>query len=160
MKKIDLAQAITILANIGVIAGIVFLAVELNQNSEQLRAQAQFSYMQSRANARYQIAFNPEVAEYLLKPADSMTQLEKERYGSLIEATILTMEWEYAQVLDGNLPDNRESLIGKWRSSWRPLFLPRDDQEALIHREAWSRIRSSLRVDFIEFWEQEIINPE
>jgi hypothetical protein len=36
MKKIDLAQTITILANVGVIAGIVFLALELNQNSNQL----------------------------------------------------------------------------------------------------------------------------
>ena len=36
MKKIDLGQAITILANIGVIAGILFLAVEVRQNQESL----------------------------------------------------------------------------------------------------------------------------
>ena len=33
MKKIDLGQAISILANIGVIGGIVFLAYELRQNT-------------------------------------------------------------------------------------------------------------------------------
>jgi hypothetical protein len=33
MKKIDLGQSISILANLGVIAGIAFLAVEINQNS-------------------------------------------------------------------------------------------------------------------------------
>lgn len=36
MKKIDLGQTITILANVGVIAGIVFLGIELNQNTRQL----------------------------------------------------------------------------------------------------------------------------
>ena len=34
MKKIDLGQAIGILANVGVIAGIVFLGMELRQNNE------------------------------------------------------------------------------------------------------------------------------
>jgi len=34
LKKIDLGQAIGILANAGVIAGIVFLGMELRQNNE------------------------------------------------------------------------------------------------------------------------------
>ena len=36
MKKIDLGQTISIFANLGVIAGITFLALELNQNTAQL----------------------------------------------------------------------------------------------------------------------------
>ena len=43
MKKIDLGQSITMLANIGVIAGIVFLAVELQQNNELLRVEVELS---------------------------------------------------------------------------------------------------------------------
>ncbi len=39
MKKINLGQAVSILANVGVIAGIAFLAVELQQNNEMMRAQ-------------------------------------------------------------------------------------------------------------------------
>lgn len=38
MKKIDLGQTIQILANVGVIAGIVFLAIELQQNNELQRS--------------------------------------------------------------------------------------------------------------------------
>jgi hypothetical protein len=37
MKKIDVSQAIVLLANIGVIAGIAFLALELRQNDETQR---------------------------------------------------------------------------------------------------------------------------
>jgi len=40
MKKIDLGQTITILANVGVIAGIVFLGVELRQTQRSMQAQA------------------------------------------------------------------------------------------------------------------------
>jgi hypothetical protein len=39
MKKLDLGQTLGVLANAGVIAGIVFLAVELQQNNELLEAE-------------------------------------------------------------------------------------------------------------------------
>jgi len=39
MKRIDLGQTIGILANLGVIAGIVFLAVEIGQNQAALEEQ-------------------------------------------------------------------------------------------------------------------------
>lgn len=40
MKKIDLGQTISILANLGVIVGIVFLLLELRQNTKQLELQS------------------------------------------------------------------------------------------------------------------------
>ncbi len=39
MKKIDLGQIITILANVGVVIGLVFLTLEIRQNNAQMRAQ-------------------------------------------------------------------------------------------------------------------------
>ena len=43
MKKIDLGQSMTILANLGVIAGIFFLAVEVQQNTGMMEAQTRDS---------------------------------------------------------------------------------------------------------------------
>ena len=40
LKKLDLGQTVTILANVGVIAGIVFLGFELQQNNKQLELQS------------------------------------------------------------------------------------------------------------------------
>ncbi len=40
MKKIDLGQTVGILANVGVIAGIVFLAIEIHQNTRSLEVNA------------------------------------------------------------------------------------------------------------------------
>jgi hypothetical protein len=39
MKKIDLPQAMGLLANFGVLVGIILLVYELNQNREMVRAQ-------------------------------------------------------------------------------------------------------------------------
>lgn len=47
MKKFDLGQAIQLLANIGVLAGIIFLAFELRQNNEFARAEARNAMTQS-----------------------------------------------------------------------------------------------------------------
>ena len=46
MKKIDLGQTIRILANVGVIAGIVFLVIELNQNTQQMTVQLEWQVNQ------------------------------------------------------------------------------------------------------------------
>jgi hypothetical protein len=40
MKRIDVGQAIQLLANLGVLAGIVFLAIEVQQNTEAQRLSA------------------------------------------------------------------------------------------------------------------------
>ena len=40
MKKLDLGQTISILANVGVLAGIVILIIEIDQNNDALTFQA------------------------------------------------------------------------------------------------------------------------
>ena len=47
MKKIDVGQTVSILANVGVIGGIVLLAYELNQNRSMMRAQTRNELAQS-----------------------------------------------------------------------------------------------------------------
>ena len=57
MKKIDLGQTITILANIGVIAGIGFLALEVHQNNELMSAEARRSRTESSVITSYSIHY-------------------------------------------------------------------------------------------------------
>ena len=47
MKKLDIGQAVSILANVGVIAGIIILAFELDQNSDLVAAQTRNTMSQS-----------------------------------------------------------------------------------------------------------------
>jgi hypothetical protein len=61
MKKIDLAQMMTLLANFGVIVGIVFLAFELRQNNQQLALQSYQAWVA--ANMQINAALmNPEIS--------------------------------------------------------------------------------------------------
>lgn len=76
MKKLDFVQFITILANVGVIAGIVFLSLEVRQNTAQMRAQAAFTINQS-VEALNQAVFQaPEFAELLHRGEKSFRNLD------------------------------------------------------------------------------------
>lgn len=61
MKKIDLGQAISILANIGVIAGIVFLVVEIQQNTAAIRSQSSIAINDSLAHPNQALYDNPDL---------------------------------------------------------------------------------------------------
>ena len=67
MKKIDLGLTISILANVGVIAGIVFLALELQQNNSLLAAQARREQLDARTAAGSVELNNPDVARVTYK---------------------------------------------------------------------------------------------
>ena len=56
-KKLDLGQTITILANLGVIAGIVLLAIEMRQNNELLAAQDKSELSRQQAASSYASPF-------------------------------------------------------------------------------------------------------
>ena len=67
MKKIDLGQAITILANVGVVAGIVFLGLELRQNNQFLGAESRYNLLQNRHNVHLMVIQDDDVADLLVK---------------------------------------------------------------------------------------------
>ena len=67
MKKIDLGQAITILANVGVIAGIVFLGIELRQNNELLEAESRSARSERAVGVFFDVAVNRDLAAVFAK---------------------------------------------------------------------------------------------
>ncbi len=70
MKKIDLGQTIGIVANIGVIAGILFLAVELRQNNNLMIDEAERARAESRRQSWALLADNGELAAIMIKERD------------------------------------------------------------------------------------------
>jgi len=79
MKKIDLSQAVTILANIGVIAGIVFLAMELQQNTQQLKLQS-YQAWQSENNEINMRISDPELSAIVSSGHRDSTNLTSDNY--------------------------------------------------------------------------------
>lgn len=60
MKLSELNEWLTLVANIGVLAGIVFLAFEIQQNTNVIRASAYNDNINSLNEWRYMIASDPE----------------------------------------------------------------------------------------------------
>jgi len=67
MNKIPLSRTIGLLANIGVIAGIVFLGLELRQNNQLLEAEAIGALLETRINRSAELARNESLAALLVK---------------------------------------------------------------------------------------------
>ena len=70
MKKLDLGQTITILANVGVIAGIVFLVFELQQSNRIAIASTEMGIRNGYSELNRGIYTNSDVAELMSKASE------------------------------------------------------------------------------------------
>jgi hypothetical protein len=68
MKNIDLGQTIGILANLGVLAGIVFLGFELRQSTRTTQATASQSVTEAESQAILQWVIYPDIVLSFSKP--------------------------------------------------------------------------------------------
>jgi len=92
MKKLDFGQTIAVIANIGVIAGIAFLALELRQNSQQLATQSYQSWVA--VNAQINIASSTgETAGIIAAGNRDSTNLTEETFTThaLIQLSLFQM---------------------------------------------------------------------
>ena len=155
MKKLDPGQAITILANLGVIAGIGFLAFELNQNNKLLRSQAGYNLLQNRGQWRDDVSSDPEFSAFWLKvtKGEPLSELDALRLSMVAERTILNWQWEYGQYVDGNLAEGELPIDG-----YRSAFWGSPSSEAQAIRIAWEKFRTQLRTDFVAWMESNVVN--
>ena len=76
MTKLDLSEVITIIANCGVIAGLVFVALEVRQNTTQMRAEAAFAIHQDVQRLNESIYSDAGLSELLVKADTQYASLE------------------------------------------------------------------------------------
>ena len=99
MKKFNLAQIITILANVGVVIGLVFLTLEIRQNNAQMRAQGAYSINQSVETLNQAIYLDKEFADLLHRGEKSFNDLDPVEQRRL--ATFFFSEINLAQYILG-----------------------------------------------------------
>ena len=151
MKKIDLGQTITILANLGVIAGIVFLAVELRQNNALLQAQSrsdQNDQIISNVEAVYQ---NTDLATAVAKASldQELSEAEKMLLYAHDVRRIRAFEAAFWEFQEGAA----ESIdVPLWRAGFRSGVFNR----SLL--ETWEKSKGIFRPDFVEWMEENVVN--
>jgi hypothetical protein len=107
LHKIDIIQIIQILANIGVVAGIIFLGYELRQNTVATQLSAASDYEDSLSEVELLIASNPEFANLLQKgiDGDDLTDTELLRLTTFYRRVLRGWQVSYYQNVRGALDD-------------------------------------------------------
>ncbi len=102
MKKFDLGQSLNILANVGVIAGIIFLAYELNQNNEFLELEAKATRVQIVLDGWEHIASDPALVALMIKDRNKevLTATEEMQLNAYWMGYFIRREWQFENVAE------------------------------------------------------------
>ena len=156
VRKIDYGQAVSILANIGIIAGILFLGFEIRQNTLISRSVAVQSITEQVNDWQIEMASNDNWMRItvFLSDGGSYAELPAEdrmRYRYAVMPTVRVMENRYRQVQLGIIdPAELDVGGGKANNSWYRSshfieFWRADDMN-----NRWSP-------DFVEFMETQVM---
>ena len=101
MKKIDIENRIQLLANIGVVIGIGFLAYELRQNTLSTEVAAADNFVQTVQSFNDSIIGNSEVAELFVKAQRDIELTEAERLQLVLLQSNILRVWNRTYYLYG-----------------------------------------------------------
>ena len=149
MKKIDLGQTIAILANIGVITGIVFLALEIRQNSDLLSSQTRFNNVQNQLSLAMMLVEDSQLNELVARASsgESISRDESLRLRQMVIVVLNIWEYEYREFEDGRLA--RDELKVESKQQDYRLF-------SQLAPGLWEQFKIGAHPPFIEFVETEI----
>ena len=151
MKKLDFAQTVGLLANVGVIAGIVFLAMELRQNNSLLAAQAsymQFSVERERRSRTMENRANLTDIVLRASAGEELTPTERSQLQAQNLDTLDAWQWQFRENQAGRL-DTRYMNIEDWRAMW---------EFSSGIREVYQQTLNRRTPEFIQFMEENIIS--
>lgn len=150
---VDLGQILAIGANVGVIAGLVFLAMEVRQNNKFLAAQARYSLRQYRSDIADSLML-PHVIDATHKWARGEAITPEERSTGLMVAIKIVelWEWQYGEHAAGMLQKD-ELPIGAWR-----LWFHDRGPFPVPVREIYGMRKAVLNTDFVKFFEEHVVN--
>ena len=144
MKKIELGQIIGILANFGVIAGIVFLAIEIGQNQSSLEEANTINRLSADAETlayfsahRSLVAQDEQLAQIWLDgtSGEALTPVEALRFDFLCQNFL----WTYATIYQGHLGLKQEQRAQGAVSVLRRRF---ENQPGLAN--CWENMKPSV----------------
>ena len=150
---IDVGQIIGILANVGVLAGIVFLAVELRQNTVAVRSEASQG-VQGQITDIYSLLTTDRVADVYRRGTANPDQLDPTEtviFNSLLSQMLAGFENVFALVNEGSYDESRA------RGYWQLL---RDMLEYPGFRRHWERRRFIYSEAFREHVENDVLKLE
>jgi len=145
MNIIDLGRAISILADIGVIASIAFLALQLRQNNKLMSAEARQSRTESSEAAFRAMAENADLAEIFVKAhqGQKLSAVEGQRFMAYWMALLVNLQATFRDLR----PEELKSVLNRYRTY----------QAALPELSVvWSQVRTNLVPAFVELMDTNV----
>ena len=151
MKKIDLGQTMTILANLGVIAGIAFLAYEVRQNNDLLGIEQRVAAFDRQVSMIDVVLNNSDsdLLDLLVEPVDNMSSKDRATLVLLGVRMFVVYEQAFREVQAG-LTEEDEVVLTLRSVYHRPVLnygMPL----------AWETYRQRATSDFVDWIEENII---
>jgi hypothetical protein len=152
MKKFDIAQILQVFANLGVIAGIVLLAIEVRQNNDLLGIQIRANAI-SRVQGTTDIVLqNPDLIDLLGKKQESLTQPERDRLVLLGIRSLSTFQNAYEDTARGILEEGsvRRAVQSVWRRKRLNYGMP----------IAWETFKDRGDPAFVAWMEENVVDEK
>lgn len=133
---------LTLGANVAVLAGIFFLAVEISQNTEMMRAQIHQSRAEasmSEAQVMYNSEYLPEIL-VKLRQGSAISDVDRERYVHFLRGLHKNLDNQLRQHREGFLADN---IPGSVRIAIMVEIVPIKDA-----RQEWDRTREIFSKEY------------
>ena len=156
MKKIDFGSAIAVLANLGVIAGIVFLAIELQQNTDVLRTEMRFSQNERVTEVVEELFRNVPLNNAYVKFANGqpISPQEDLMLSTFVQRILISWNWIHGEVQRGSM---EEAATGNFRRLF--YAYPAGGVETPFISHYWPYFANSMSPDFREWMEDNVITP-
>ena len=140
MNKLN--ERLTLIANISVVFGIIFLAVELQQNTQAIQAQTRDSITEKQMTYSLEIGSGRDAADVFVRgnaDLDELDSTEQQMYRGLTGAILREFENSHYQYERGLFSaDEFESRLVRW-------------QNLMVHpgmRDIWDSSRETFSASF------------
>jgi hypothetical protein len=143
MRKVDLGQVVGTVANVAVVAGIIFLGIEIRQTGMAVQDNSHLSSIEFSRDVRQQL-FDPGFAavyEQALANYDGLSPLEKRQFAVFVHSHINLWEYAFHANSRGTMPEANWILWDNWMRT--EIVKPG-------WREVWSERRSRQDDDFAQ----------
>ena len=147
MNTDGLNRWVTLGANIGVLLGIIFLAIEIQQNTESQEAEVRAANFFGIADTWRIPAESSELTSIMAKDAasESLTQAEEFQIQAFWTRIHLNIEWAYTE-----MPEDEFQRIPAFQKYTYDLFPS--------YRTAWERRRSFFDPEFVRYMDENVFN--
>ena len=150
MNTEKMSHIVSMVANFGVIAGIVFLGFELQQNNQLMVEEARYNELSQRITQNLHVLSNPEIHQLRINPPDNPIPLQRDQLRYLYRNTWLTWQWEY-QIAEAGVYAWAELEV--FAEDWQRAFQSRQ------MADAWeSDKENALTADFVQWMDENVAN--